>query len=174
MTTTNYQQQAIDFLQSTNTEFSVKYVKTGKHFSDDKQERDIYEIELKRGNRSFAFRFGQSIQNSGKYILLDGRLKAEFGRNFINDKEYKKITVPYFDKKAALRPNKNYSEPTAYDVLACITKYDPGTFEDFCSEFGYDTDSKKAEKTYLAVKDEYLNVCKLFTDAEIEQLAEIN
>ena len=29
--------------------------------------------------------------------------------------------------------------PTEYDVLACLTKYDPGNYEDFCSEFGYET-----------------------------------
>ncbi len=30
--------------------------------------------------------------------------------------------------------------PTAYDILACLTKYEVGTFDDFCSNFGYDTD----------------------------------
>ena len=70
--------------------------------------------------------------------------------------------------------NPNKKSPNSYDVLACLTKYDPGNFENFCSDFGYDTDSKKAEKTYLAVKDEYLNVTRLFTDSEIEILNEIN
>lgn len=26
--------------------------------------------------------------------------------------------------------------PTCYDILACLTKYDPGDYEDFCSELG--------------------------------------
>ncbi len=64
--------------------------------------------------------------------------------------------------------------PTAYDVLACLTKYEVGTFEDFCSEFGYDTDSRSAEKTYLAVKDEWLNISRLYNDEELEQLRGIN
>lgn len=63
--------------------------------------------------------------------------------------------------------------PTAYDVLACLTKYEPGTFENFCEDFGYDTDSRKAEKIYKAVCKEFENVSKLFTPEEIEQLAEI-
>jgi hypothetical protein len=54
-----------------------------------------------------------------------------------------------------------------------MTTYNPGTFEDFCSEHGYDTDSKKAECTYNAVKDEYMNLCILFTDEEMEMLSEI-
>lgn len=64
-------------------------------------------------------------------------------------------------------------KPTAYDVLCCLTKYDPGTFEDFCNEFGYNTDSRKAEKTYKAVQDEYLNVSRLFTETELELMKEI-
>lgn len=64
--------------------------------------------------------------------------------------------------------------PTAYDVLACIQKYDPGTFENFCSDFGYDTDSRSAVKFYKAVRKEWNNVSKLFTESEIEQLQEIN
>lgn len=54
--------------------------------------------------------------------------------------------------------------PTAYDVLTCLTKTDPGTFEEFCSEFGYDTDSRKAEKTYKACVKEYFGVHRLFGD----------
>jgi hypothetical protein len=65
-------------------------------------------------------------------------------------------------------------QPTPYDVLACLTKYDPGTFEDFCGEFGYDTDSRKAYKTYKAVKREWENVAILFNDEQLDMLREIN
>ena len=33
--------------------------------------------------------------------------------------------------------------PDEYDIITCITKYDPGSFEDFCSDFGYDTEPKR-------------------------------
>lgn len=64
-------------------------------------------------------------------------------------------------------------EPRAYDFLTCITKNDPDTFENFCSEFGYDTDSRRAETTYKAVKKEWEKVSKFFSPAEIEALQEI-
>lgn len=64
-------------------------------------------------------------------------------------------------------------EPTMYDVLACLTKSDPGTFEDFCDEFGYDTDSRRAERTYKAVCKEYAAVERLFGDV-MDELYEIN
>jgi len=176
MTTTlnNYQQQAIDFLTATNTQFSATFLKTGKHFNDDTDERDIYEIELKRGSRVYKFKFGQSVNNSGEY-LISIYIRNQLGglkRKFASKKELKKFS-PFGLVVNDIVKNHNYSAPTPYDVLACLTKYDPGTFEDFCNEFGCDTDSKKAEKNYLSVKDEYMNVCALFTDAEIEQLQEI-
>lgn len=64
-------------------------------------------------------------------------------------------------------------KPTTYDILACVEKYDPGTFEDFCSNMGYDTDSRRAEKTYKAVVKEWQNIRTLFTSEELEQLQEI-
>jgi len=64
-------------------------------------------------------------------------------------------------------------EPTNYDILTCLTKYDPDTFEDFCSEFGYDEDSRKALKVYEAVKKEFTDLCTLFNDEELTELAEI-
>lgn len=63
-------------------------------------------------------------------------------------------------------------EPTMYDVLACLQKYDVGSFEDFCSEFGYSEDSRQAEKIYKAVQKEFQAVERLFSDV-IEELQEI-
>ena len=48
-------------------------------------------------------------------------------------------------------------EPTADDVLDCMasdaTTVDNGdSFEDFCGELGYDTDSRQAERIYKATQ----------------------
>lgn len=85
------------------------------------------------------------------------RYKFTFGDSVMNTNEGKK--------------------PTAYDILACLTKYDVGSFEDFCSEFGYDFDSKKEEKKalklYNAMCKEYEGISKLYNDDEMEKLREI-
>lgn len=128
-----YEKQAQDFLTKTKTEFTVKFKKNDKYFPDDKETRDIYNITLKRGSRSYTFTFGQSINDTEKHIA-----------------------------------------PNAYDVLASLEKYDVGTFEDFCSDFGYDTDSRKAEKTYQAVKEQFTQLQTLFNDTELAEMAEIN
>ncbi len=64
-------------------------------------------------------------------------------------------------------------EPSAYSVLACLQWTDPGTFEDFCGEFGYDTDSRGAERTWNACVAQYKALCRVFTDEQREALSEI-
>lgn len=128
-----YNEQAQEFLKKTNTKCSINYIGYGPHFDDDKESRNIYRVTLRRANRSFSFKFGDSIANSAKG-----------------------------------------DEPTEYDVLACLQKYDVGTFENFCGGFGYDVDSRKALKTYNAVVREFKGVCRIWNEAEREQLAEIN
>lgn len=81
----------------------------------------------------------------------------------------KQMTVNFYD---SVHNTQNGIEPTEYDILACLTKYDVGSFEDFCGEFGYDIDSIKALKTYKAVVREYNNVTRVFGDI-IEELEDI-
>jgi len=70
-------------------------------------------------------------------------------------------------------------KPTAYDVLACLTTYDVGTFEDFCSEFGYDVFDDYGKRNYKnyclykSVNTEYKHVLDMFGDV-IDELCEIN
>lgn len=63
------------------------------------------------------------------------------------------------------------SKPTSYDVLACLQKHKVGTFENFCGNFGYDEDSRKAEKIHKAVSKQFANMQKLFSGEELEILA---
>lgn len=179
----NYEKQAADFLAATGTTFEAKFDKNDFHFDGDKERRDIYDVTFKRGSRSFTLKFGQSIVNSG--IRIGAQTDRNGARRVINDwQKYVKDgrvdrlklsysgEIPY-----TLQSCDNVFPPvapTAYDVLACLTKCDPGTFEDFCSEFGYNADSRTAEKTYKAVCKEWADVCRLWSDAEIEQMQEIN
>lgn len=85
----------------------------------------------------------------------------------------KPIIRETFEYTNSINDTEKKKKPTNYDILACIQKYDPGTFEDFCCEFGYDTDSRKALEIYLAVQQEYTKVNRLFRDV-IDELQEIN
>ena len=60
--------------------------------------------------------------------------------------------------------------PSPYSILTALTKYDPGEFDDFCGEFGYNEDSRNAEKIYKDVKKKWQNIERLFSENEIEML----
>lgn len=157
----DYQTQAQQFLDETKTEFKVRFLFNGPYFEDEKESRDVYEITLSRPTRSpkaFVFKFGQSVAAStnGREKHLETCKKHH---------EWKEMCIVSSHR---IKPTK----PTAYDVLACLTKYDPGTFENFCAEMGFDTDSRKAEKTYFAVQAEWDGVRRIFGDV-LEKLAEI-
>lgn len=62
--------------------------------------------------------------------------------------------------------------PTYYDVLACLTKEDPGTLYEFCSEFGYDRYEENTRKTYKLCEREWQKVNNLFFDV-LDELRDI-
>jgi hypothetical protein len=78
------------------------------------------------------------------------------------------LTVPFFMGSART------DEPTAADVLSCLCSDASAagqSFEDWCSDLGYDADSRKAEATYKACEaiaprltrflgDHYEEVCR--------------
>lgn len=90
-------------------------------------------------------------------------------------KETFEFTGSAYIKDPWVTRNGNHKRPKGdnYSILACLQKSDPGTLEEFCSEFGYDTDSRKALEIYLAVQQEFKKVNRLFHDV-MDELSEIN
>lgn len=150
-----YIKQATEFLQKTHAEMKIEYVglAVNKEWKE-KEKRCLYEITLISPRDSMVFDFWDSIRNTEiRTMPFDA----------YNVQANKELAAK---KKAAV--------PSVYDVLACLQKYDPGTFEDFCSDYGYDEDSRTAERIYFAVQKEYTQLARLFTPEQMEELAEIN
>ncbi len=175
-----YEQQANNFCTKYNVSIEITYKKHDIHFEGDARKRDIYSIYIKRGARGFSFDFGQSLNDSGVKIVNTNNNKTRrvFDIKDVTNKDGKvdrhKIESLL---KYSLIPSEKIvmpKKPTNYSILACLTKHDPETFEDFCSNFGYDTDSKRAQFTYEAVKSEYVSLCALFNETEMNELQEIN
>lgn len=171
---TDYEKQGQDFLNKTKATMEVNFNRQGKYFDGDKEERDIYDITLARGERSYTFQFGQSIAHSGRFIVYDNQARGMSPGTESPDKPgvYRQPRDDYAGQRKWGK-NKEFQAPTAYSVLAGLTKSDPGSLENFCAECGYDTDSRSAEKIYHVVKDEYANLCRLFSDKELELMQEI-
>lgn len=150
-----YIKQATEFLQKTHAKMKIEYVglAVNKEWKE-KEKRCLYEITLTSPRGSMTFDFWDSIRNT------EIRTMAFDAYNVQANKE--------------LAAKKKAAVPSAYDVLACLQKYDPGTFEDFCSDCGYDEDSRAAERIYFAVQKEYTQLARLFTPEQMEELAEID
>ena len=83
------------------------------------------------------------------------------------------MSVKFWD---SVHNTENNIEPTEYDILACLQKYEVGSFEDFVSEFGYEIDANnrwEVKEIYKAVRREYEKVCRCFTEEQIEAMCEI-
>jgi hypothetical protein len=169
-----YDQQALDFLSLTGATITKTFFAFDRHLPGDKDKRIIWNITIERTGRSFSFKFGDSL-----HATQEALRKAGFG--LMNDwhKHFsypaKKLADNDFIKLIPQSRIAKYAKaPSDYDILACLTKHDPESFSDFCSNFGYDEDSRSAEKTYNAVANDWKNLQILFTDSEIEKLQEIN
>lgn len=85
--------------------------------------------------------------------MTDAPLPEGFDRNGYAWKvtlSYKgrRLTVPFYTGSAC-------GEPEAADVVSCLIsdgRAGEESFSEFCAEFGYDEDSRKAEKTWKACK----------------------
>jgi hypothetical protein len=174
---TNYEKQAMDFLEKTGCTMEIKFKENRRYFPNDKETRDVYDIKITRGSRAWSFEFGNSIADS-EFVAVYGRSRYKIPSE-MRTKSNSEITLyvkwHLQSDFGAVKADhiKRPIPPSEYSVLSCLTKYDPGSFEDFCSEFGYDSDSKTADRVYAAVKAEWLNVCRIWNDSEIEELTEI-
>lgn len=156
--TNEYEQQAINFLDATGSTLKARYLRTAPHFSGDKEERDIWQIQLSKGTRTYIFEFGNSINAKNKLDILEREgIKA------------RKKLIEWRDTTESFP---HY--PTTYNILACLDGYEPPeNIDDFASDYGYDKPSE-AIRTFEAVKNQYNNLVRLYSDAELEQLNEIN
>lgn len=86
---------------------------------------------------------------------------------------------------ASVYDTQNNITPSEYDILACLTKYDPGDYEEFCSEFGYEPEienefgrlvrNAKAYRIWRACCDEWEKVQRVFGESEtLEELRDIS
>lgn len=168
----DYKQQGALFLQNTSTTFEVIEAVPQKKPSWEHYGIN-YSVTLKNPRGSYTFDFWGSQRDKEMLALAEKsncNLKLE---TFLKDNGYG-IGIARIDKNRLVEKTRNAIKPTAYDVLACLRPMSSDTFEDFCAEYGYDEDSRTAEKTYHALVAQDRMMRKLFTHEELEALGEIN
>ena len=144
--------------------FLGHYVSEGDKWEEDKDPtkkantRDHYEVTLERtiGERKMreSITFGQSLMESSYRDNSRGPYWSEKVRRH-------NTTLRSYRSNGVQRGH----EPSLYNVLACLQKHEPGTFRQFCRDFGHNTDSLHAREVYEAVQEEFEKVCRLCFDS---------
>jgi len=149
------------WLEQTNSKLRITFEKTAPFFDGEEQDRDIYSVELCRGGGAYQFQFGQSVACSARWRRASdwSTTKYAFG--------------PVRPIHGNYKPNVDRRQPSAGSVLPCLQTRSPSTFEDFCAEYGYDTDSRKAEKIWRACADQYLALSAMYSPDELEALGRL-
>src|SRR5262249_20478447 len=73
----------------------------------------------------------------------------------------RRMTVPFYMGPALAR------EPNAEDVMEALcsdASSAENSFENWCGDYGYDTDSRRAERTYQAVQKQTAKLRRLLGD----------
>lgn len=122
------------------------------------------------------------MQETGTKLTIG---EPTYGKHPLWDKDDDRYNFPFTFSRVVNGKRRQFTEtfgqsiaagskkPRAHELLYCLQKSDPGSFENFCRDFGYDTDSRKAERTYKAVCKEWQNVDKLWHDV-LDKLQEID
>lgn len=165
-----YTKQAEKFLQDTNATMEIEL--QGRAINTmwkEKQLRNIYAVTITTPRGSYTFDFWDSLYNTE----LTQMAMQEYARKNLR-RRWEDMTYGEKNKASAeLAQKQKEARPNCYDVLACLTKYDPGTFEDFCAEYGYDEDSRTAERIYIAVQNEFANLKRIFDPEQLKAMQEI-
>jgi hypothetical protein len=139
----------------------------------------VYSLdEYEKQAKDFLEKFG--LKASATYVSHEPPawdekqeyIRPKYRVRISRKKTRKSLTFNFWD---SIANDQKGIRPSAYSVLACISsdQYCPDTFKDFCSDYGYDTDSIKVLKTFKVCSKFARRIRNFFTETELEELSEI-
>ena len=168
-----YDNQAEQFAKKCG--LTMKSIYTGHRARFGNHVTAVYSVTLSRpGKKSYTFDFSTSIDDSWEYVNRSTRerckglppgMKLDSMFKALEGKEARIINGH------AVRQTRK--RPSVYIVLACLEKSEPMFFEEWCADYCYDSDSRKAFEIYEASQKESLAVIRLFADC-MDELEEIH
>lgn len=166
-----YDKQASDFLEKAHAKINIDFIGFAVNTMwKETERRALYRVTISTPRGQMEFDFWDSLFNTKTLMMT----KEDYAKKRFRCKyDY----LNYSDKVTCVKElarKKEEAKPSEYDVLACMTHGDPGTFANFCADVGYDEDSMRAMKIYFAVQEEWNKLCRIFTSEQLEELAEIS
>lgn len=190
-----YDNQAQDFLVKTGTTITKKFVGYKKYFHNDEEPRNVWSITMKNVEWKYTFEFGDSIFNSAKFNISDQLKHTALLKKLLehtNKNNISMLNLKYWDEqeinniirttflndyqesnvKAQLKYLQEI-EPSDYSILASLDTLASSSFEEFCSEFWYDTDSRSAHDIYIKCIEQDRMLRRMYNKKQLEMLSEI-
>lgn len=174
---TDYEKQATDFLTACNATLTVEYRYTGPYlnFADDNTQRDVYRFIIATPREKYEHLYGDSLHNTQRRIFAH---KGPFFSPRVSEAKrlgfYTSSTEIFRQELKDARKR----VPSAYDILSCLEKNDPGTFDDFCESYGYDDlplkEYPRVMGVYRHCVEQYRAITRMFTAEQMDKLREIN
>ena len=170
-----YVKQAKDFLEKANATMEIKFVGCFPNDDwDNGKEHNCYHATIKTPRGEMKIKFWDSLHNTEICNTTDRQFAEKMYRT-----RYECLSGSEKNRaKKLLAEEKAKAVPTEYDILACLEKYEVGSMDNFMYEFGYEIKSVKDMtnfiNTYNAVVKEYNDLCRIFTEEQMEELREIN
>lgn len=168
---TEYQAQAKSFLADCKATMEINFVgrEISSHWLGETKPHNKYQFTITTPKGKYTSYFWDSLYNTevsevSERTYAQQKYKASY--DCLRSHEKAKA-------RAELAKLKANAVPTEYDILAAVEKYSYDSFSDFCSEFGYSTDSISARETFLACGEEYAGLRRIFTEEQMEMLREI-
>lgn len=169
---TEYEAQAKQFLEDCNATMEIKFIgrEIPTHWLGETKPHNKYQFTIKTPKGKYTSYFWDSLRNTEvSEMTADSLACKKYKAHYDVLRSHERTNV-----LRELRSIKANAIPTEYDILACVEKYSYDSFSDFCSEFGYSTDSISARETFLACGEEYAGLRRIFTEEQMEILMEIN
>lgn len=163
-----YQEQVLEFLRKANATMKIEVVGPDYPNWDEDHMHLRHSVTLTTPKGSYTFSFWGSRLQAELWdtpSALEKLARKTFGLHYEDLTNSEKAKV-----RKIMRERREEFKTKEYDVLACLTKYDPGTHEEFCANSCYDPDSIRGVKTYLAVQKEYHELSRIFAPEQLEAM----
>ena len=166
-----YKDKMKSFLEDVNATCTIIYGGLSRNQNWNEEEKhNWYDVTITTPKGNMSYIFWDSIYNTK---ISEMTLEQYVHKHY----KLELYDLSYAEKSKAnreLQKLKDNAKPDEYDVVSCLQMYDVGTFSDFCNEFGFDEDSRKAERMYIATINEYKSLERIFTEEQLEILRNID
>lgn len=168
---TEYEAQAKQFLADCNATMEIKFIgrEIPTHWLGETKQHNKYQFTITTPKGKYTSYFWDSLHNTEvREMTADNLACKKYKAHYDVLRMHERTNV-----LRELRELKANAIPTEYDILACVEKYSYDSFSDFCSEFGFSTDSISARRTFLACGEEYAGLRRISTEEQMEKMREI-